>query len=165
MIRPVRIEDAARICGIYNYYVRETTVSFEEEPVSAVEMERRIRAVTAAYPWLVREADGEVRGFAFAGPWKARSAYRYTAETTVYVDRDARGRGIGGGLYAALIADLRERDLHTLIAVVALPNEASVALHEKRGFRKAAHFNEVGYKFGRWLDVGYWQLPLRLNPP
>jgi len=159
------MSDAQQICGIYNYYVRETTVSFEEEPVSLIEMERRIRTVTAAYPWLVLEADGEARGFAFAGPWKARSAYRYTAETTVYVDRDARGHGIGSTLYSALVAGLREQDLHTLVAVIALPNEASVALHEKMGFRKAAHFGEVGFKFGRWLDVGYWQLPLRVSSP
>ncbi len=163
MIRPVRTDDAARICAIYNYYVRETCVSFEEEPVSVAEMEQRIRTVVAAYPWLVYERDGLVRGFTFAGPWKARSAYRYTAESTVYVDQDARGQGIGGALYANLILGLQERDLHVLIGVIALPNEASVALHHRAGFRQVARFSEVGFKFGRWLDVGYWELPLRVS--
>ena len=116
--------------------------------------------LTAALPWFVCETDGRVSGYAYASPWKSRSAYRRSVESTVYVAPHSAGHGIGSMLYRALISDLRERDLHTVIGGIALPNAASVALHEKMGFRKVAEFAEVGWKFERYIAVGYWQLLL-----
>jgi phosphinothricin acetyltransferase len=160
LIRPCRESDAAGVCDIYNHYVRETVITFEEEPVSAHEMAERIRDVSARWPWLVAEEAGMIVGYACATPWKTRSAYRFAVESTVYVAHDALGRGIGSRLYEALIAELRDRGAHCVIGGVALPNPASVALHERFGFRKLAHFEEVGWKLGRWVDVAYWELIL-----
>lgn len=160
-IRPASPADAARICAIYNHYVTTTTVSFEEEPVGEREMAQRIADVAAAgLPWLVLEADGELVGYAYATNWRVRPAYRHSVESSVYLDRACAGRGYGRLLYGALLDILRERELHLVIGGIALPNEASVGLHEALGFRKVAHFSEVGLKFGRWLDVGYWELKL-----
>jgi phosphinothricin acetyltransferase len=160
MIRTCEARDAAAIAGIYNYYVRETVITFEEASVSADEMTRRIAAVGAKFPWLVAEHDGGVVGWAYATEWRPRSAYRFSVETTVYVAESHHGRGIGAALYRALIEALRQRKLHSAVGGIALPNPASVALHEKLGFRKIAHFAEVGRKLDRWVDVGYWQLLL-----
>jgi phosphinothricin acetyltransferase len=160
MIRACTAADAAAIAEIYNHYVRETVVTFEETPVAAAEMAQRIADVSARYPWLVWDDGGAVVAWAYATPWKTRSAYRFSVETTVYVAASHHGRGIGGALYRALIDDLRARNVHSAVGGIALPNPASVALHEKLGFRKIAHFAEVGGKFDRWVDVGYWQLIL-----
>jgi phosphinothricin acetyltransferase len=159
MIRPVRTSDAEAICRIYNHYVLHTTVSFEEEALAPEEMARRIENVAAAgLPWLVLEEAGHLIGFAYATPWKTRRGYRYAVESSIYLEAPAGGRGYGSRLYAELLAELRRRPLSTVIGGVALPNEASVRLHEKLGFRKVAHFERVGWKCGRWVDVGYWQL-------
>jgi L-amino acid N-acyltransferase YncA len=99
-------------------------------------------------------------GYAYANIWRDRSAYRYVAEETVYLDKDYLGRGIGRELTRALLEDCRKRGFHALMAVISLPNEASVRLHGEFGFKKAAHFTEVGYKQDRWIDVGYWELLL-----
>ena len=159
-IREVRLNDAARICEIYNHYVINTAISFEEEAVSKEEMSRRISAITREYPWIAVERAGETVGYAYASRWKERSAYRFVAETTVYVSPDHLGEGLGSALMLELIRRLARLDLRSLMAVIALPNEKSVALHEKLGFKKTAHFSEVGFKFGRWIDVGYWQKTL-----
>ena len=159
-IRPCLASDAARICAIYNHYVRETVITFEEQPVSEREMAERIRDVTARWTWLVAEDDGLVTGYAYASAWKSRSAYRFSVESTVYVAAEHCGRGIGMQLYRALIAALRSRHVHYITGGIALPNPASVALHERLGFRKIGHFSEVGFKLGRWVDVGYWELIL-----
>lgn len=160
MIRPARLEDAAQICGIYNHYVRETIVTFEETPVSAAEMVQRITDITSRLPWLVWEEEGAILGYAYASPWKARAAYRHSAEASIYLPPHATGRGIGTGLYKALIEELRQRGNHAVMGGAALPNPASVALHERLGFEKVAHFRQVGFKFGRWVDVAYWELVL-----
>jgi phosphinothricin acetyltransferase len=160
MIRACNEDDAAAIAEIYNDYVRETVITFEETPVAAAEMARRIADVGARFPWLVWEDSGAAVAWAYATAWKARSAYRFSVETTVYVATSHHGRGIGEALYRALIEDLRTRGLHSAVGGIALPNPASVALHEKLGFRKIAHFAEVGRKLDRWVDVGYWQLIL-----
>lgn len=160
MIRPCRVEDAAAIAAIYNEYVRDTVITFEETPVSLDEMAKRIADVGAKYPWLVAEEDDAVIGWAYATPWKTRSAYRFSVETTVYVAAGGQKRGIGTSLYAELLAGLKARGAHSAVGGIALPNPASIALHEKMGFRKIAHFAEVGRKFDRWVDVGYWQLLL-----
>jgi L-amino acid N-acyltransferase YncA len=159
-IRPCRADDAARVCDIYNHYVRDTIVTFEEEPVDAAEMARRIDAVTRELPWLVLEDGGVVAGYAYAAPWKARSAYRFSVETTIYLAPEHIGRGLGRPLYEALLAALRELDVHSVIGGAALPNPASAALHERCGFVQVAHFKDVGFKLGRWIDVAYWELIL-----
>ena len=121
-------------------------------------MERRIREVTMQWPWLVCEECGSVVGYAYAAPWKARSAYRFAVESTVYLAAGQQGRGFGAALYRRLIEDLAARGAHCVIGGVSLPNAASIALHEKLGFRKIGQFSEVGWKFGHWVDVGYWEL-------
>jgi len=160
MIRAATTADAAAICAIYNHYVLSTTITFEEVAVPPAEMESRIGETLPSLPWLVWEQDGGMRGYAYASKWKGRCAYRHSAEVTVYLDPESTGRRIGTQLYTALLADLRERKFHTAIGGIAQPNAASVALHERLGFRKVAHFEQVGWKFGRWIDVGYWQLLL-----
>lgn len=160
MTRPARTEDAAAIAAIYNPFVRDTTVTFEEEPVTAEEMASRIASISAGHPWLVLEEGGIPVGYAYASAWKPRSAYRRTAECSIYLAPEARGRGRGRELYAALVAELRRRGFHALIGGIALPNGASVALHEGLGFRKVGELAEVGWKLGRSIDVGYWELLL-----
>lgn len=160
MIRPVTTEDAAHIADIYNHYVLHSTITFEEQAVSVQEMQQRIAEVLAELPWLVWIEEQEVVGFAYASKWKGRCAYRYSVESTVYVAEGTTGKGIGSRLYAALIAELRQRELHVVMGGIALPNNMSMALHEKLGFEKVAHFREVGRKFNQWIDVGYWQLLL-----
>jgi phosphinothricin acetyltransferase len=153
--------DAAAVCAIYNPYVTTTTITFEEAAVAEPDMAQRIVDVGAAgLPWLVAEVGGKVVGYAYATKWRVRPAYRYSVESTVYVDQAFVGRGIGRALYDVLLDELRRRDLHLVIGGIALPNEGSVGLHEKLGFHKVAHFAEVGMKFGRWVDVGYWELNL-----
>lgn len=137
-----------------------SAITFEERPVAPDEMTQRIAEVLEGLPWLVWEEDGEVGGFAYASKWKGRCAYRYSVESTVYLDPAATGKGIGLHLYRLLLANLRQQEVHTVIGGIALPNEASVALHEKLGFQKVAHFKEVGRKMEKWIDVGYWQLVL-----
>jgi len=160
MIRAGVAEDAGAIAAIYNDYIRETVITFEEIPVSTAEMARRIGEVSAHYPWLVYEHDGAAVGWAYATAWKTRSAYRNTVETTIYLAQSHCGLGNGRALYDALLAELKTRGFHSAVGCIALPNRESVALHDKLGFRKAAHFAEVGWKLDRWVDVGYWQLLL-----
>jgi len=161
-IRDATPADGAAIAGIYNYYIDETVVTFEEDRVDGAEMARRIRDVlSTGLPWLVAEEAGRVAGYAYATTWRTRVAYRYCTEVTVYLDRHRFGRGLGTALYESLFAQLEGSGMHALLGCIALPNEASVALHEKFGLKKVAHFEEVGFKFGRWIDVGYWQKNLR----
>ena len=158
MIRSGTPQDAAQVCEIYNHYVRETVVTFEEQPVCVEEMAQRIADTIARLPWLIWEEGDRILGYAYASPWKARAAYRHSVEASIYLAPEATGRGIGSSLYKALIADLRQRNVHCVIGGAALPNPASVALHEKLGFEKVAQFKQVGFKFGRWVDVAYWEL-------
>ena len=161
MIRAATAADAAAIADIYNHYVRDTIVTFEEEVITAAEVKWRIGEVAAIpLPWLVCVEDGVILGYAYANKWKSRCAYRYSAESTIYMAKNATGRGLGTRLYTALIDDLRSRSIHSVIGGVALPNDASVALHEKLGFKKIGQFREVGWKFEQWIDVGYWELIL-----
>lgn len=160
MIRPCLPSDAPAICAIYNHYVRDTVVTFEEESVADADMEQRIRTVTSRLLWLAYERDGAIVGYAYAAPWHARSAYRLSAESTVYLSPACTHQGVGTQLYQALIGELRARRLHCVVGTISLPNAASVALHEKFGFTKAGHLSQLGWKFSRWVDVGHWQLML-----
>jgi phosphinothricin acetyltransferase len=160
-IRPIVDADCEGVALVYNHYVRDTIVTFEEDAITGADMRERVRDVAArGFPWLVAERAGHVLGYAYATPWKQRSAYRFSVESTVYLAADSTGQGLGSLLYAALIRLLRQSDVHAVVGGISLPNAASVALHEKLGFRKVAHFSEVGRKFERWIDVGYWQLTL-----
>jgi L-amino acid N-acyltransferase YncA len=161
VVRSAGEDDAEAIARIYNFYVANTVVTFEEEAVSAEAMAVRIaNARGPGLPWLVAEQDHDLVGYACARPWKERSAYRYSVETTIYLKHGCEGRGVGKTLYAALLPLLRAAGVHVVIGGVALPNAASIALHEKLGFEKVAQFREVGFKHDRWVDVAYWQLIL-----
>jgi L-amino acid N-acyltransferase YncA len=164
MVRKVRESDAPTLCQIYNKYVLGTRITFEEALVETEEMVSRIRKVLKKYPWLVYEERGKVHGYAYASQWKERSAYRYAVEAGIYLDPDYVGKGIGTALIGELLKQLREASFHSVIAGVALPNPASIALCEKCGFEKVAHFRQVGFKLGKWIDVGYWELILKPPP-
>jgi phosphinothricin acetyltransferase len=160
MVRNIKKEDAQQICNIYNYYVKNTTITFEEEPVSSEEMEKRIAEITLSLPWIVYQEKDRINGYAYASKWKGRYAYRFSVESTVYIENNAIGRGIGTRLYEILLEELKDRKFHAVIGGIAIPNEKSQRLHEKFGFKKVAHFYEVGYKFNKWIDVEYWELIL-----
>jgi phosphinothricin acetyltransferase len=161
MLRDATPADAAAIAAIYNHYVLHTIVTFEEEAVTADEIAARIREVQGAgIPWLVWEENDRVLGYTYASKWKSRCSFRYSLETTVYLDKDATGRGLGRKLYTPLIEALRAQKYHALIGGISIPNPSSIALHEKLGFQKIGHFKEVGWKFNQWIDVGYWELIL-----
>ena len=161
MIRQAEAKDAAQICDIYNYYVKNTCITFEEEDVKVTEMRARLEE---SISWLVWEEQQEVLGFAYATKWKGRCAYRYSAEFTVYVRHNQLGKKIGLQLYTNLLDTIKSKNFHTVIAGIALPNEQSQSLHKKLGFQKVAHFSEVGFKFQKWVDVAYWQLNLANVP-
>lgn len=133
--------------------------------MSAKDMARRMAEITGRFPWLVWERDGVIVGYAYAMSWKTRSAYRHSVETTIYLSPNATGEGIGTALYQSLLERLRPLSIHRAVGIIALPNAASVALHEKLGFVKAGHLHEIGLKFGQWIDVGYWELSLSQSVP
>ncbi len=161
VIRSASRDDGADVADIYNYYIANTVVTFETEAVTADDMAQRIDETLALpLPWLVAESPHGVLGYAYASKWKGRCAYRYAVESTIYLDPRRTGNGIGGQLYAALIDAIEQLSLHVVIGGIALPNDASVRLHERLGFKKVGLFEEVGYKQDRWVDVGYWQLTL-----
>lgn len=160
VIRPVRGADAHDIAQIYRPIVETTTISFEDVAPDEPEMARRIADAGAAYPWLVAEREGRVHGYAYASRHRVRAAYRYSVDVSVYVAADARRNGIASRLYAELFAQLTQRGYHRAFAGVALPNDASIALHRRFGFEPVGVYKEVGWKFGRWLDVAWWQKAL-----
>jgi L-amino acid N-acyltransferase YncA len=160
-LRSAQTRDAKVMADIYNYYISNSIVTFEETPLMASDMEHRLAdAQCYSLPWLVAEIGGVVRGYAYATRWRSRSAYRFSVETTVYTENGLASRGLGSALYKSLLVHLGNINVHAVMAGIALPNDASVGLHEKFGFRKIAHFEQVGFKFKQWVDVGYWQLTL-----
>lgn len=161
IVRAAEVRDADAFCRIYNPFVRSSIVTFEEAEVSSEEMAGRIAGIGSSHPWLVAEHADRVVGYAYANRFHERSAYRFAATSTVYVDETMHRQGIGKELYRQLMRALGERSIHTVIGLISLPNPPSVALHEAMGFVKVAHLAQVGFKFGRWIDVGYWQLILR----
>ncbi len=168
MIRKVRVEDAAAICNIYNYYVDDTIITFEEESVDIAEMENRIKQIDANFPWFVycdQNNAEKVLGYAYAASWRSRSAYKYSVESSVYIDKNHAGKGVGTKLYQELINKLATLGYHAVIGGIAVPNDNSIKLHKRLGFEKVAHFNQVGKKFEQWVDVEYWQLLLDKHTP
>jgi phosphinothricin acetyltransferase len=159
-IRPATPDDAASVLAIYAPHVTHGTASFEETVPSVHEMRGRIETRIGRYPWLVAEDDGAVLGYAYGGQFHARAAYRWTVETTAYVAEAAQRRGVAGLLYEALLTQLRAQGFVQAVAKISLPNDASVKLHERAGFRRAGVYRQVGWKMGRWVDVGLWQAEL-----
>lgn len=161
---PIRHADAARdaaACAeIYAPFVRETAISFEDEPPDTAEFAQRIAQTSRSYPWLVAENDGRVVGYAYASAHRTRAAYRWAADVAVYVASDQRRRGVGRALYEALLGLLAEQRVRIACAGIALPNRASVALHEALGFQHVGVYRRIGWKAGAWHDVGWWQLEL-----
>jgi phosphinothricin acetyltransferase len=161
-IRAASADDAAAICGIYNYYIENTTITFEEVPVTLDEMKKRIKEKSKYLPWYVYEENGKILGYVYASLFKERSAYRFTIENSIYVDKNASGRGIGKMLFDRFLSEISNAgNIHSIISVISLPNEQSVRFHEKYGFIKAGHLHQAGFKFNCWLDIGYWQLLLK----
>jgi phosphinothricin acetyltransferase len=153
--------DAPSFLRIYGPIVEQTPISFELRPPSVDEFRERIRKKLCSHPWLACEEDGEILGYAYAGQFRSREAYDWTTELTVYVASEQRRRGVGQALYASLLAALRVQGFCTAIIGITLPNEASVRLHEKMGFKVIGVYHAVGYKFSKWHDVGFWELSLR----
>lgn len=160
MIRDVKTKDAKDICEIYNHYIKNTSATFETDSVDENTMTERIANISRDFFWIVYEEEGRISGYAYVSSFKSRSAYNNTVECSIYIKAEEKGRGIGSTLLSHLISRCKERGFHTVIGTITLPNEGSVALHEKFKFKKVAHFKEVGFKFSDWIDVGSWQLIL-----
>ena len=157
MIREVKLSDAKAIVDIYNYYILNTNITFEEKKLTVDDMEERIIEKTAKHPWIVYERNGQVIGYAYLSGWYSRSAYRYSNEASIYLDRNEKGYGIGKELFAQLLEVSKDYGVHTIVSGITIPNPESISLHEKFGFKKIAEFEEIGFKNNKWLNVGYWQ--------
>jgi L-amino acid N-acyltransferase YncA len=164
-IRVAREADAAAMLAIYAPYVRDTAISFETEPPPEEEFRARVRGVLEKGLWLACEADGRIVGYAYGSLFHPRRAYQWTVEVTVYVHRDHHHEGVGLGLYTSLLGCLTLQGFRSAVGVIALPNPASVGLHQRMGFTPAAILRSVGYKHDRWHDIGYWQRPLGQYDP
>ena len=159
-LRDATPDDASAIAAIYAPFVTDTAISFEETPPTAADIAARIAQTQKGYPYLVAESDGRVVAYAYAGAYRTRHAYRFTAEVTAYAHEAGRGHGIGAALYDEVLARLTGAGFHTAVAIITLPNEASVRFHERMGFRHVGTIAEVGHKFDQWHDTGIWQRDL-----
>jgi phosphinothricin acetyltransferase len=155
-VRPATEDDLADIREIINHYIENTVINFRTEPQSLDEWRDNWIRLHLRFPWLVA-VDDRVVGVAYAAPWNDRAAYQWTAEVTVYVDPSRQRRGVADALYTELLDRMRRKGFHSVVAVIALPNEPSVALHEGHGFTRVGRLVEAGYKRGAWHDVGFWQ--------
>lgn len=157
IIRPAGPDDAAACAAIYAPHVADSWVSFELEAPDAGEMAHRIADYGASHAWLVAERDGDVLGYAYGSPHRTRAAYASSCDVAIYVSATCPRVGVGRALYGDLLARLKARGLHAAFAGIALPNPASIALHETCGFTPVGIYREVGWKMGAWRDVGWWQ--------
>jgi L-amino acid N-acyltransferase YncA len=164
-LRPAVPDDAEALLALYRPIVLETAISFEVDPPSVEEFRRRIESTAAHWAWLVAEQDSNPLGYAYASAHRTRAAYRWSVETTIYVGGAHRGRGLGVTLYDALLRTVADLGYCNAYAGIALPNDASIALHRRVGFEHVGVFRSVGRKFGRWHDVSWWQRRLRDEPP
>jgi L-amino acid N-acyltransferase YncA len=164
-IRQAVLEDAARVAAIYAPYVNDTAISFEETPPTVHEFATRIERCLTRWQWLVAEASGSVVGYAYGSQHRERAAYRWSVETSVYVDASFHHRGVGRALYDRLLTDLADKGFCHAYAGTTLPNDASVRLHTALGFTPVGTFRSVGWKFERWHDVAWFQRTLRDSPP
>ncbi|MGF1472092.1 MAG: arsinothricin resistance N-acetyltransferase ArsN1 family B [Rubrobacteraceae bacterium] len=167
VIRLATERDAGQIAEIYAPIVRDTIISFEVDPPTAAEMRQRMANTLGRFPWLVCERRGRVLGYAYAGPHSDRAAYQWSVDVSAYVREGERRTGVARALYTSLFAGLVLQGFYNAYAGVTLPNPASVGLHESLGFRPVGVYRGVGYKFGAWHDVGWWQtwLQERIVPP
>lgn len=163
-IRRASVADAEAIRAIYAPFITDSATSFEAEVPDIAEMESRVQAYASTHPWLVFERDGEVVGYAYASPHRARKAYQWSAEVSVYIDSRAHRAGIGRALYTALFELLRKQQFVNAFAGITLPNESSVGLHQSMGFVPVGVFKQIGFKFNQWHDVGWLHLRLRDDP-
>lgn len=160
VIRVASEQDAQAVAAIYAPIVRDTTISFEIEPPTREEMARRIIKTLKTHPWLVAEREGQVIGYAYAGTHRERAAYRWSVDVSAYVAERARRSGVARALYERLIAILKAQGFHSAYAGIALPNDASVGLHQAVGFKPIGVYKDVGFKHGQWRDTGWWHLQL-----
>ena len=156
-LRLAREDDASAIAAIYAPIVRHTPISFETRAPDAAEMRARISKTLAFFPWLVCERDGALLGYAYATKHREREAHQWSVDVSCYVHGDARRQGVGQALYRVLLRLLALQGHHSAFAGIALPNDASVRLHESMGFRRIGEYREVGYKAGAWRDTGWFQ--------
>ena len=157
MIRLARADDAQGLLDIYEPMVRDTFISFELEPPTVKELRERVRKTLPTHPWLVYEHGGRIAGYAYASRHRDRLAYQWSVDVSCYVHPQFRGQGIGARLYRALLAILQRQGFQNAYAGIALPNEASIRLHESVGFERIATYHRVGYKLGAWRDPGWWE--------
>jgi L-amino acid N-acyltransferase YncA len=165
VIRLASEEDAEQIQAIYAPIVLETAISFEFEPPPVDEIRLRISRTLERLPWIVCEDGGEIRGYAYAAAHRERDAYRWSVDVSVYVGSSSRRSGVGRALYTALLEILRLQGFVNAYAGITLPNPASVRLHQSLGFQSVGTYRSVGWKFGRWHDVAWFELPLRAHEP
>jgi len=161
IIRLAEAADAEQVAAIYAPVVASTAISFEMEPPDTEETRRRIASTLERYPWLVCERGGEIMGYVYASQYRTRAAYQWSVDTAVYIRADCRRAGVGRALYTALLDVLPLQGFYNAYAGIALPNPASTALHEAMGFEPVGVYRQVGFKFGRWHDVGWWQRSLQ----
>ncbi|MGD1066497.1 MAG: arsinothricin resistance N-acetyltransferase ArsN1 family B [Vulcanimicrobiaceae bacterium] len=161
VVRLARPDDGAAFASIYGPIVAETAISFEVDPPGADEMTARVRGALAQHAWLAAEVDGAIAGYAYASQHRQRPAYRWGVDVAIYLDPRFRGRGLGSRVYRALLAVLHLQGYQRAYAGIALPNAASVAVHESAGFRLVGVYQRTGFKFGRWHDVGWWDRIIR----
>ena len=161
MLRPVTVADAAELVSIYAPYVEQTAVTYEYEVPSVEEFQGRIANTTKNYPYLAAVENGVILGYAYASAFHPRAAFRWTAEVTVYLRKEAHGRGIGRMLYEALEEKLKQQNVQTAIALIADPNPESVAFHEKMGYAVAGRLTNCAYKLGQWRGMYYMEKFLR----
>lgn len=160
-LRKVRLSDAPAICEIYNHYIQHTAITFETVALREAEMRERIKeAMDSDSPYYVAEAEGKIAGYYYLHEWNRKSAYSTTKEVTIYLDKEATGKGLGSQLFHHLLETVDRKTTHVLLSGITLPNDPSVKLHEKFGFQQVSHLKQVGWKLNQWQDVGHWQLIL-----
>ena len=160
MIRTFQIKDTQQLLDIYNYYVINSVATFDDKALSIETFSEKITDINNNYPFIVFEEYNKILGYAYGSKFRPKPAYNKTAESTVYVKQGEHGNQIGTLLYKELLTLLKKENYHVILGVLTLPNEASVKLHEKFGFKQVADLKQVGFKFGKWQDVGFWQLNL-----
>eukprot|EP01029_Cantina_marsupialis_P005966 TRINITY_DN164968_c0_g1_i2.p1 TRINITY_DN164968_c0_g1~~TRINITY_DN164968_c0_g1_i2.p1 ORF type:complete len:163 (+),score=23.02 TRINITY_DN164968_c0_g1_i2:37-525(+) len=161
LVRDADISDFEQITKIYNYYIKETVITFEEELVNSKDMiERFEKIIKTNLPWIVVEENGDILGYAYAHFWHERSAYRFTVEPSIYLNQNHLGKGLGKILYEELINRLKKLGIKNVLSLITVPNDASLALHRKFGFEVVGRLPDIGFKFEKWQSTEFWQLRL-----
>jgi L-amino acid N-acyltransferase YncA len=164
-VRAATEQDGPAIAAIYAPYVQDTAITFEEVPPTAAQMSERVRATMSTYPFLVFQEADAVVAYAYASRHAERAAYRWSVDVAIYAAPRVHRRGIGRALYTRLLENLERQGFHSAYAGITRPNDKSVGLHEAMGFEPVGTYDEVGFKLGRWWDVGWWRRPLCSGSP